>query len=32
MVLFQLPGKDVIMPQVFRCIDFKQDIAKLLLK
>lgn len=32
MVLFQLPGKDVIMPQVFRCMDFSQDIAKLLSK
>lgn len=27
MILFQIPGKDNPMPQVFRCLDFKQQIA-----
>ena len=27
MILFQIPGKDNQMPQVFRCLDFKQQIA-----
>lgn len=27
MILFQIPGKDNPMPQVFRCFDFKQQIA-----
>ena len=30
MLLFQIPGKDVVMPQVFKCMDFKQQIANYL--
>ena len=27
LVLFQIPGKENPMPQVYRCMDFKQQIA-----
>jgi len=30
MLLFQIPGKESAMPQVFRCYDFSDRIAKLL--
>lgn len=30
LVLFQIPGKDNPMPQVFRCLDFSSQIAKFL--
>lgn len=32
MILFQIPGKDVVMPQVFRCLDFSEQIGTLLTK
>lgn len=32
MILFQIPGKDNPMPQVFRCLDFKSQIANYLEK
>lgn len=28
MLLFQLPGKEVLLPQVYRCMDFKEDIKQ----
>ena len=27
LILFQIPGKENPMPQVYRCMDFKQQIA-----
>ena len=32
MVLFQIPGKDNPMPQVFRCLDLSNYIAEFLKK
>lgn len=32
MLLFQIPGKDNPAPQVFRCLDFKPQIAQYLEK
>lgn len=32
MLLFQLPGKEVLLPQIFRCMDFSKDIADFLKK
>lgn len=28
MLLFQIPGKEVLLPQVYRCMDFKEDIKQ----
>ena len=30
LILFQLPGKDVLVPQVHRCMDFSDRISKIL--
>ncbi len=30
MLLFQLPGKEVLLPQVYRCMDFSKQIADFL--
>lgn len=32
MILFQLPNKEIMCPQIFKCLDFRQNIADLLKK